>query len=302
MKTKILFMLFLFLFVLSGCDLFNHNNTDVPDLKIQEDIKSAQNAVEKSSIIIKKSSDEITKEAISIKKEADKTSNALPLKEREKVDPHLSSIKESSDAIIEDTYDINKATAELSSVNSLLNNAEEKIIAVESTLKKVETERDTAIEERDKALIDKNSQMQKMLQWLVIACIVGAGLCVVAFFMFGSKMGIVGAGACVLVLTLASFVQAYFAYLAIAGGLILLALLGVLIWSVILQKKAFSQVVDTVEVTKNGLSPAKKEELFGKDGEIGLMNKIQSPSTINLVKKEKAKMTVWNSIKKINGD
>ena len=63
--------------------------------------------------------------------------------------------------------------------------------------------------------------------------------------------------------------------------------------------KAFSEVVDTVEITKTGLTPDKKAELFGEDGQTGVMDSVQSPETMHLVKKEKGKMgSLWSYVKK----
>lgn len=309
MKTK-LFILITLMLMCSACQWSCENlglfcpktPTNIPEFNIQEDINNAQTIMEESSNIINQTSKDITKEANNINKEATEVQNKIPEGSKKEIDPHLDSIKKSSNIIIKDTTKINKTTAKLSSAKSLLDNAEQKVIVTEGALDKITIERDNALTAQKKAEEDRDSQMQKMLQWLIISCIVGAGVCVVAFFMFGNKAGLIGAGACVLVLTLASFVQAYFVYLAIIGGCLLLLLLIALIWNVVVQKKAFSQVVETVEVAKTGLSKDKKEELFGKNGQTGIMDSIQNKNTINMVSKEKSKMPLWNIIKKKKED
>ena len=84
----------------------------------------------------------------------------------------------------------------------------------------------------------------------------------------------------------------------IFGGIVLIGLIGSLGWNIIVQKKAFSQVVNTVEVAKSALPVEKKTELFGGEGQTGIMDSIQNLSTMALVKKEKSKMSLWNSMKK----
>ena len=302
MKIKLLFIaIVLILLFSSGCGLLCDNFgifceaplVNKPEFNIKEDIKNAQITIKNSTTAIEKASQEISIEANKINQEI----SEVPTGVKSGIASHLNIIKKSSTTIIKGTTKINKATAKLSSAQSLLENAGQKIEVTEGVLDIVIKERDSALVAQKRAEEEKDSQMQKMLQWLIISCIIGAGICVVAFFMFGNKNGLIGAGACVLVLTLASFVQAYFIYLAIIGGCLLLLLLVGLIWNIMVQKKAFSQVIDTVEIVKNNLTEDKKTELFGKEGETGKMNSIQSQSTQSMVKKEKEKMTLWNSIK-----
>ena len=298
MKTK-LFILITLMLMCGGCGEWFRQKTpyNIPEQNTQKDIKKAKEIIITSTTTIEKATGEISKEANKITTETTMVQNKVPEEAKAEINPHLKTIKESSIAILKDTTKVNKASAELTSANSLLENAEQKVISTKDFLNAVIRERDKAVIARDKALTDKNSQMQKMLQWLVVSCIVGAGVCVVAFFVFGNKFGLIGAGACILVLTLASFVQVYFTYLAILGGCLLFLLLIGLIWNIIVQRKAFSQVVETVEVAKTGLSEDKKEELFGKNGQTGIMDSIQNPATIKMVSKEKKKMSLWNSIK-----
>ena len=308
MKTKLLFISCVIVLLIGNCGcngwmcenlkLFCPDTpSNQPEVNTLQDINDAQKTIKKSSETIEKASGEIANEANKITTQTNEVQRKIPEDAKLKINPHLDSIKESSTSILKDTTMINKASAELVGAKSLLDGAGKKVVIVENALDTMTKERDAALEAQKKAEADKNSQMQKMLQWLIISCIVGAGICVVAFFVFGNKTGLIGAGACILILALASFVQAYFIYLAIIGGCLLLLLLIGLIWNIIVQKKAFSQIVETVEVAKTGLSVNKKEELFGKNGQTGIMDSIQSPETIKMVSKEKKKMLLWNSMK-----
>ena len=105
------------------------------------------------------------------------------------------------------------------------------------------------------------------------------------------------AGGCGLVLMIAIFVNQFILYLAIGGGILLLLMAGILLYNIYIKNKAFSEVVETVEATKTKLPSDKKAELFGEDGQTGIMDSIQSPETIKMVKKEKSKMSLWNTMK-----
>ncbi len=300
MKTKLLFILIALMLLCSGCDLFQQRpKTTLPEMNTGKDISQTQSIIEKSTKEIKEATGDISKETQAIKKEIDQIK--IPAELRKEIDVHLDKINKSSNTISEKTQDINKSVAELAGATSLLDNAGKKIITIEKALDDITKERDRAIIARDEALADRDSALHKTLQWLIVGCIVGCGAFIVLFFYTGSKGGLFAAGGCGLVLIIAIFVNMYIVWLAIAGGVLLLLMVGWLLYNIYIKNKAFSEVVSTVEVTKTGLTLDKKAELFGKDGEIGLMNKIQSTSTIDLIKKEKAKMSLWNSVKnKIN--
>ena len=287
MKIKIFIILMLSMLVFNSgcktmCDNFGmfcpESSVIKPEFNIREDINDVQETIEESSTSIEKATEGINKEANNINKEANSAQDKIPVNIKPQISPHINNIKESSNSIIKNTNEINKANAQLSSAINILENVEKKVKTTEEALDKLAKERDDAIIAKNKAEEERDSQMQKMLQWLIVSCIIGAG-------------------ACVLILALASFVQTYFIYLAIIGGCLLLLLLIGLIWNIIVQKKAFSQIVETVEVAKTGLSVNKKEELFGKNGQTGIMDSIQSPETIKMVSKEKKKMLLWNSMK-----
>ena len=311
MKTK-LFILITLMLMCSGCGDWMCDNlgwfckdtpSNKPEVNTLQDVEEAYKTVEESSGVIEKASGEISNEANKINTEANEVKGKISGETKLEIDPHLDSIKESSKAILEDTTTINKATAELEGAKSLLDNAGKKVIIIETALDTMTAERGAAIEAKRKAEADRDSQMQKMLQWLIISCIVGAGICVVAFFAFGNKTGLIGAGACILILALASFVQAYFIYLAIIGGCLLLLLLIGLIWNIIVQKRAFSQVVETVEVAQDNMSEEARNKIFGGEGEQGIMKNVQNKETVDLVQKEKNKMSsLWNYAKNKKGE
>jgi len=299
MKNRLLFILAMILFC-GGCSLFHKSNvTTVPELNTGEDISQAQSIVKKSTEEINDASNDISKETLNIKKETDNTREKVSDEVKKVIDPHLSKINDSSDTIAKKTQDINKSVAELSGASSLLKNAEEKVLSLENAVKEITKERDNAIKDRDAAISSKNSQLHKALRWLIVGCVVLTGVFAVLFFLHGSKFGLTGAAICAVVCLIAIFVETYFVYIAIAGGIILLGLAGIIIYQVIIKNKAFKETVETVEVVKDNLSNKTKEKLFGAEGETGIMNTIQSPITMELIKKEKNKMAnLWSYAKR----
>jgi len=298
MKFYLPIILIILLF--GGCDMFKHKEkiTNIPELNTKKDISQAQIIIEQSIKDIEIATVDIDKETQNIKQQTSQASNTIPVDIKTQIDVHLEKINNSSTVIGANVQNINKATAELSGANSLLENAGGKLSNIETALNKMTKERDEAILAKDKAILDRDSQLHKTMKWLIAGCIILTGVFAVLFVLYGNKFGLTGAAICGVVCALAIFIETYFIYVAIFGGLILLALIGALIYTVIVKNKAFSQVVDTVEVAKSALSIDKKAKLFGEDGQTGIMDKIQSPSTMDLVKKEKAKMSLWNSMKK----
>jgi hypothetical protein len=313
MKTKhitIMVMMMIMMFGVSGCQLLcdkagwfcedpPHN---IPEQNIHKDVVEAQKTVEKTSITIEKATKEISTEANKISTEANKAQGKVPEEAKAEIDPHLESIKESSTAILEDTTTINKATAELEGAKSLLDGAEKKVVIVEEALDKMTVERNKALEAKKKAEADRDSALHKAIRWLILASIVGAGALGVFGFMYNSKMCLTLAAVCIVVMSIAIFVEAYFMYLVIGGGIILVALVGFMIYNIYVQKKAFKEVVDTVEITQENLPDEKRSKLFGGKGQTGIMDGIQSKSTMDLVQKEKGKMSNLWMYAKNSGD
>lgn len=312
MKTKLLFIFVMFFLMTgsSGCGNWMCDNlgwfcpetiTNNPEFNTGEDISQAHSIVEKSTKEIKNATTDISKETQEIKREIYQTKEKIPAELKKEINLHLDKINNSSNIISEKTQDINKSVAELAGATSLLNNAGDKITTIEKTLDQITKERDAAIIARDKALAAKNSQLHKALRWLIVGCIVASAGLGVFGFMYGSKLSLTLSAAAIVIMSVAIFVETYFIVVVIFGGIVLIGLIGALVYNIIIQKKAFSQVVETVEVAKTGLSSDKKIELFGDTGKTGIMDSVQSPETIKMVKKEKAKMSLWNSVKnKIN--
>lgn len=196
------------------------------------------------------------------------------------------------------TEDIVPIQSSLSEVPVKMEEIGESTIKYEETMKGLEKDRDKAFEEKEKAIREKNEKMHKVLRWVVVGCIVGIGVFGVLAVMYGSRLGLTLAAMCIATMSIAIFVETYFTYVVIGGGILALGLVGLLVYNVILQKKAFSEVVNTVEIAQDNMEEDTRNKLFGGDGETGIMDTIQHPSTMDLVKKEKQKMSrLWRYAK-----
>ena len=300
-KNLLLITIVILLFFTSGCDLFQKNKEHllIPDFKIKEDIDRSLVVINENTIVIKEKTEIISTKAQSIYNSAIVIESEIPSKNKEKIIPHLETIKENSKSIIKDSQEIFKANMSILEIKNILISAKNKVKSTDLILEKLVKERDDLLEENKKILEQKNSQLHKTLQWLIVSCIVGCGAFIVLFFFTGSKGGLFAAGGCGLVLIITIFVDKYIAYLAIAGGIILLLMVGILIYNIYIKNKAFKEIVKTVEITQDNLEESVRDKIFGKeDGENGLMRKIQSPSTEKLVKKEKSKIdNLWEYAK-----
>jgi hypothetical protein len=310
MKIR-LFILITLMLMCSGCGNWMCDNigwfcpdppSNKPEVNTVEDIQETQKIIKESSETIEKASGEIADEANKIIIEANEAKGKIPKEAKAEIAPHIDSIKESSTAILEDTTTINKASAKLVAAQSLLDSAGKKVVIVEDALDKMAEERDSALEAKRKAEADRDSALHKTLQWLIVGCIVGCGAFIVLFFYTGSKGGLFAAGGCGLVLIIAIFVNMYIVWLAIGGGVLLLLMVGWLLYNIYIKNKAFKEIVDTVEIAKSNLPSDKKAELFGGKGQTGIMDGLQSKSTMNLIQKEKSKMSSLWLYAKSNGD
>jgi hypothetical protein len=303
MKIKLLVSMIILMLICSGCGNWMCDNIgwfcddlpiNRPEVNTLQDIEDAYKTLEESSGIIEKASGEIAIEANKINTEANEVKGKIPVEAKAEIDPHLESIKISSAAIIEDTTTINKASAELDGAKSLLDSAGKKVVIIEKALDKMTEERDVALEAQRKAEADRDSALHKAIRWLILASIVGAGALGVFGLMYGSKMCLTLSAVCIVVMSMAIFIETYFIYLAIGGGVILIALVGFMIYNIYVQKKAFKEVVDTVEIAQENLTPEERSKIFGGKGQTGVMDGIQSKSTMDLIQKEKSRMSnLW---------
>lgn len=300
-RSKIIIVLFIpILLICSGCSVFSKKSslTNIPEFNTKKDIIEAKQIVENNTKEINEATSIIYKETQVIQQEVNKIKNKIPFDVKDNIDTNLNTINENSDFISNQTQIINKSIAKLTGATSLLTNAEDKVKSIEKKIEKVIKERDDAIAEKDKLQNKSEEQLNSMLIWLIGASIVACGGFAVLFVFSGSKLGIIGCGASVLILIIATAMKVYFLYVAIGGGVLLLLIIGYMAYNIITNNKAFQEVISTVEVAKENLPKDKKEKLFGEKNETGIMDTIQSPRTMSKVRKEKSKISnLWSYAK-----
>jgi hypothetical protein len=296
---KIAIISLILVMMTGGCFLFEPKSvSNLPDYNTAQDVSKAQDSIGKVSKNVNSATKDINKENKTIREETYKTRDKIPNGMINTINPHLSNIEQSSNVIDTKTSEINKYIAQLSEAQSLLQNAEEKIKNMENIINTLTKERDKAKEERDQAIADKNSQLHKMINWIIVGCMTLTVIFTVAFFFYGNRIGLMGAVTCGLLCLVAIFIETFFIYVAIAGGFIMVFLACALIYNVIIDKKAFKEMVETVEISQDNMDEDVKKNIFGGRGETGIMDTIQSKSTMNKVKREKQKMNkLWNYAK-----
>jgi len=307
--TKIILLSIVMLLLCSGCDLFQKNNDhlmmDKPALKITEDIDKTVKTINEETKKIDEKTESISENAQEIYDTAVIIQPKLPEESKKEIDPHLETIKKDSKSIIKDTQEITEATMAIKATEDVLEGTKEEANKANKALTTLIKDNEKLKEELKEAKEAKNSQLHRTLQWIIAGCVVGCGAFIVLFFFTGSKGGLLAAGGCGLVLVIAIFVDMYIAWLAIGGGVLLLAMVGWLLYNIYVKNKAFNEVVDTVEVTKDNMTDEDVKKVFGEDGQTGIMDSIQSPETIALVKKAKSGIGgLWSYAKnkKTNGD
>lgn len=291
MKTKILFIFSLL--IICGCENIT-SKTESKNYNASQDIKNIEKNISENSSNITKSSENIEERAKEIREEANEAEIKISEENKKEIKPHIDKIKENSNEIIEESTNIQHYSDKILSSKDLLNDANNKIKLMEGDINQIQKERDKALKERDKAIEAKNSQLKKMLQYLIVGSLALTGLFAALFFFTGSKIGMIGAVGCGIVMATAMFVEAFMTYIIIGGAIIFIVLIALLIYNIYKQKKAFFEVVDTVEIAQEHLDPSTRNKIFGGTGETGIMDTIQSSSTIQMVKDAKKKMSkLW---------
>ena len=289
MKTKLL-LICIVLFL--GCQ------QDIKrDYTTREDLQSVRDNLKENTDNITLETKNIQKETSNINQETDSIEEKIPLSDISYFGPHLQSIRRSSFNIYESCDSISQSVGNIKETDDILKISQSDISSMERDI-------NIAIRQRDKAIEQRDSQIRKMLNSLIISCIIGAGVFTVIFFLTGSKIGLVLSISCVIIISLAFFVEAYLSYIALVGAGFFVLLIGMLIYYAFQQKrnfekerKALREVIHTVEVTKYNLPKENKEKLFGDKDNNGVMDIIQSKETMEAIKQIRDEMpALWRYI------
>lgn len=124
-----------------------------------------------------------------------------------------------------------------------------------------------------------------MTRWLILLCLVGIGVSG-ALLLTGSKYGVIGLAASGITLIAAITVTQHLVLISWIGLAIVLGVAGLLIYQIVVNKKALSEIIATVEASKVVLTDDLKAKIFGT---AGIANLVQSDSTKAVVDSEQAK-------------
>tara|TARA_Y100000310_G_scaffold345691_1_gene468320 strand:- start:1683 stop:2588 length:906 start_codon:yes stop_codon:yes gene_type:complete len=262
-----------------------HKVDPFTDIDVGRSIDQVRENVSDASGIVGDSSESIRKDASTIKDEAQLVSEKVPVKSKPQVKPHLATIVKTSDHIIKSTIELDKANSKLGSALSELGTAEAKVKEIQDEYKRAVKETEAAIEARDKAIAREKVATKRLLNFLIIACVIAFGIGVTLMFFKHYTTGGGIAIASIATMVLAVAVVQYLEWIAI-GGLIIIGLaVAYLAYQFFLRQKAIEEVVQTTEIAKRSMPEDKQKEVFGDGPDIGKAYVIQSSSTEKLVNK-----------------
>ena len=278
--SKILFFSLIVLFLSSGCSLWKENPLDT--ISIKNNINNIANNIENSSFEIRESSTIIQEEADKIRKNTDEISNFLPEKNKSTISPIIKNINDETNSIINQTKKLDYIADNIEKEGKNLHKEEKKITNIGNKIADLEKEKEE--------LLDKiNSKTEIMLKWLILICIIGVGISA-ALVIYGNKMGVVTGIASIATLITAIVVDKLFIYMAWGGLGLILIIVGIVIWHALSDKKSFREIIETVEMAKERLTPQDKNHLFGTKNIKGQIEILQNNNTKNIVKKERKKI------------
>lgn len=291
MRNKIKVALVVSLMFLAGCQGFLKPK---PNQHLVKDMTSVTKVINESADNINDSTLTIDKNVVTIKQHAKDVLVQSP-----ETATLVESIEKSADNIASESQKLKDISLVLAKSG----------IKSEISVRAIDTIVDRAVdaekenEDLKEEIVGLNENMKsglnRMLRWIIGACVIGAGACAAMAIFFGNiKGGLTGAAACIIIMTLAIAVGQYMTYIAIAGGIIVIGTLGVLGYQLFIQRRAISDNVWTQEVAKRNMPAAIREKIYGIGKSKGQAGKIQSATTQKIIKNIKNKLPKgWNVTK-----
>jgi hypothetical protein len=292
MRNKIKVALLACLICLAGCDLFQPKESNQ---YLEEDVAVVTQVVTKSADNLLASAQKIDKSLIFIKQDALTAKTQSPA-----TAPLMTSIEKNANDIAGESSKLKQTSSNLAKAGVKLEISGRTIDSY--VQRAVDAEKQNETLEGEVAKLEENAKagLDRMLKWIIGACVVGAGACAAVAIFFGNiKGGLTGAAACIIIMTLAIAVSQYMMYIAIGGGLIVLGTFGVLGYQLFIQRRAISDNVWTQEVAKRHMTDDLKEKIYGIGKDKGQAGAIQSATTQKIIKNIKDKLPKgWHVSKK----
>jgi hypothetical protein len=287
-KRKLLacFLGLVILSSLPSCSWLKDKNSMVSnpdDYKIQAELKEIDDTVSTARAQIDEGVAIIDESTDGIREGVSAIEGNVPTEVRETIDPHIGDIRKDVEQIEKESANIAAASGRLAAVKEQISTASEKSAKLETSASDAVIAMRQAQKERDEALARENDATKRMVRWIIVLCIAGAGASI-AIMVFASKqIGVPLLVGSVATLVLAVSVNKYFDQIAMVGA----AFLGISLlaggYYLFVQKKAVKETVHTTEIVKKRLKPDDRRAIFGYEAEPGLVKSVQSASTEKLV-------------------
>jgi hypothetical protein len=286
--------LFSYLILLPILSLCTISCRTVKPIKIPDPtpiVKAATKLAGESAKTLKTASGEVTASVTIIKTEAQTLEDTIPAEVAPSTTPHLRKITSEADSIAINADRVDQVSKALTAMKEQLEESQVSISAQEKMILKLTEERDKAIEQRDSAL-------QKSLMYLVLLGVVLIGLSGVLIYNGNGKAVSIGVGGFLLIV-ISLAISFFIKYLAIIGivfsGVIFLVIAYELYKKQKAHSKAFNEVVHTSEIVKQKLSDADRVQIFGDKVAPGAVEMIQSPETKEMVQASRKKQNAaWS--------
>ena len=294
---KKIFLIILLFFV--GCKSVQQPHFSQSDYNLAEDITTVYTSISETTGGIRDTNNQIRGDAVTIRNSAETVSIKIPAESG--VNSEIETIKNKSVDILSHTDDIAKLTGQLELAQGNLQISVAKVDQIKKNNELLQKEKDEVIVENDKLKQEIQNTQQRMFKvttFLFPICAIGIGLSAALIFFKQIKFGIAGIVACGTTIIVAITISKMAAYLAIAGAIILLLIMGFILWQLFVNRKTIFELVETVEVAKDNMPEDAKTKVFGDNKNPGLADKLQSTATKAVVKTEKSNLgNLWSYAK-----
>ncbi len=151
-----------------------------------------------------------------------------------------------------------------------------------TALKKLSDLKIVVKEQKTKDDIEREKQLHQKLTYLILACVIGAGIC--AALWVQGNLWAMGVGiACITTLIVAITVDKYSDYIGYAGAGLGVILAVAVAWTAWRRSTALKEVVKTVEATKDSMTDEQLKDTFGNGATPGVAHILQSDATHKIV-------------------
>lgn len=294
MKTNFKLILFISILFILGC---NPNAIEEKTIDLNNELNKVSDSITESNSNLDESTKKISEKAVSINQTTTVVKTKIPIEHE--AQPLLDGIESDANDIIVEVGNLSNISNEIKKASSNLSKTKADAKEITSYINNLESNVDTLSKENEKLIADKRSQREKMLNWIIVASIVGAGV-FGALILFGNVWAISGVAACALTMTLAITVTEYLQWIAMGGLAVIFLAVAMVLYQIFKQRKAISEMVKTVELTKVELPKDSKDRIFGRKNEEGLVHSVQSKSTSRMVSQQKKKFDALWKIAKQN--